>query len=134
MTWGLPGTWSASVMVSERRPEAVGTKVTEMVQVPKGGTEAVQPLVLVKSPGLVPPGVTEEMSRGALPELVTVTTMGELVAPREVAGKLTGLGESKTAGMPFGRGVTWPQPAARKRRERTQKERASFSKSRILDT
>jgi len=68
-------------------------------------------------------------------ELVTVTTMGELEKPRVVAGKVTGLAEMVAAGLP-GAGVfcTRPQPPTRKRRERTQKGRASFSKSRILDT
>src|SRR5580693_6801414 len=129
MTWGESGALSVRVMVSERWPEAVGTKVTEMVQVPVAGSAAVQAFVVVKSLLLVPAAATDEMFREALPVFVTVTTIGVLVAPWVMAGKVMAFGETVTAGM-LGVGAvlcTWPQPAARKRREKTQKQRTSFS-------
>src|SRR5579864_7788298 len=81
MTWGESGALSVRAMVSERWPEAVGTKVTEMVQVPVGGTAAAQAFVVVKSDLLAPAAATDEMFRGAMPVFVTVTTIGVLVAP-----------------------------------------------------
>lgn len=98
MTWGEPGALSVSEMVSERGPEAVGMKVTEMAHVPMAGTAAVQVFVLVKSPGLLPAAAMEEMVRAPVPVLVTVTTMGVLEAPWVVAGKATGLGAKVMAG------------------------------------
>jgi len=86
------------VMVSESEPEWAGAKVTEMLQVPMGAMEPEQELELVKSAVLEPPKATEEMARAALPELVTTTIVGALVAPWEMAVKVTGLGAMVTAG------------------------------------
>lgn len=53
-----------------------------MVQVALAAREApLQVFVLVKSAGLVPPMVTEEMVSLPAPELVTVTEVGPLVEP-----------------------------------------------------
>jgi len=101
MTWGESAALSVRVMVSERGPEAVGVKVTVMVQVPLETTGPLQVFVEVKSPGLLPPATMEEMARGAVPEFVTVTGMGALEAPRAVAGKATGFGEMVTTGKAF---------------------------------
>lgn len=102
MTWGESEALSVRVMVSERWPGAVGMKVTVMVQVPMEATGPLQVFVEVKSPGLLPPATMEEMTRAAVPELVMVTGMGALEAPRAVAGKATGLGEMVTEGKGFG--------------------------------
>ncbi len=48
--------------------------------------------------GIAPATVTEEMVSVPVPELVTVTRVGPLVAPWEMAGKLRGLGAIMTAG------------------------------------
>jgi len=69
------------------------------------------------------------MFRGALPVFVTVTTIGVLVAPWVMAGKVTAFGEMVTAGMLGVGGVvicTWPQPPTSTRREKTQKQRTRF--------
>ena len=55
-------------------------------------------MVLVKSPGLLPPGVMEEMVSAPVPLLVTVTVMGPLLAPWLMAGKVTEFEESVTEG------------------------------------
>jgi len=134
MTWGEPGTLSVRVMVSERWPGAVGLKVMEMVQVLWEATIPLHVFVLMKSPGLLPPMATEEKCRAPVAESVTVTTMGELEAPREVAGKVTGLGEMVAAGLP-GAGVfcARPQPPAKRRSEKMEKERERFQNNRLLD-
>src|SRR5579859_4982418 len=120
MTWGESAALSVRVVVSERGP-AVGVKVMEMVQAAWEGTSPLQVFELVKSPGLLPAIATEEMCRAPAAESVTVTTMGELEAPRKVSGKATGLGEIAAAGLP-GAGVfcTRPQPAAKRRSEKIE--------------
>ena len=82
-TRGEPETLSVSVMVSESGPEAVpaGAKVIEIVQVPMEGIDPGQPFTLVKSLGLAPPKMTEEILRAPVPELVTVTAVALLVDP-----------------------------------------------------
>ena len=134
MTWGESAALSVRVMVSERGPAAVGVKVMEMVQAAWEGTSPLQVFELMKSPGLLPAMATEEMCRAPAAESVTVTTMGELEAPRAVSGKATGLGEMAAAGLP-GAGVfcTRPQPAAKRRSEKMEKERKRFPNNRLLD-
>src|SRR5579862_1421607 len=88
MTWGEPEALSVRVTVSVRVPEAVGTKVILMEHVPLGLiTAALQVLGLLKSPGLAPPATTVEIVREPVPVLVTVTVIGPLLAPWEMAGK-----------------------------------------------
>jgi hypothetical protein len=72
---------SASVRVPDRLPVAVGVNVTLTVQALVGVTVApVQAsALLAKSPGFVPPIVTLEIVRLAVPLLVTVTVLGALV-------------------------------------------------------
>lgn len=136
-TWGELGALSVRVRVSESWPEAVpaGAKVSEIVHVALAMRAApLHPLVSVKSAGLLPPKATEAIFRVPVPELVMVTEVGPLVEPWVVAGKLTELGEIMMAGMG---GVVWicppPQPAAKKNRESTQRERARNPKSRFFD-
>ena len=100
MTWGEPEALSVRVTVSVRVPEAVGTKVMLMEHVPLGLiTAALQVLGLLKSPGLAPPATTVEIVREPVPVLVTVTVIGPLLAPWEMAGKVTVLEESITLGV-----------------------------------
>ena len=63
---------------------------------------------MLKSVTLLPVRSTEEMLRVALPEFVTVTAIGELVAPWVMVGKLTGFGVTVTAGA--GGGGATPVP------------------------
>ena len=118
MIWGELGALPVSVMVSVRCPGAKGTKVTVMVHVPLALTVPLHEFVVVKSPALLPPMTTEEMFRLALPEFVTVTTIGLLLVPWLVVGKLTEFGEIVRAGMGAVTGSASSHPA-RKRRERT---------------
>ena len=72
-----------SVKFSEalRLPVADGVKVTLTVQVPLGVTVAPEHVsaLLAKSLEFVPPSVTVERVRSAVPALVTVTVWGPLV-------------------------------------------------------
>ena len=117
MIWGELGALPVTVMVSVRCPGARGTKVTVMVQVPLAATVPLHEFVVVKSSASLPPMTTEEMLRLAFPEFVTVTTIGLLLVPWLVVGKLTEFGEIVRAGMSA---VIWfrEQPPARNRRER----------------
>ena len=65
---------SATEIEPVSAPAAVGLKVTEIVQVAAGATEALQVLVWLKSPVVV---VILLIVRGAVPVLVTVTTCAE---------------------------------------------------------
>lgn len=69
---------SLRVNVPENCPTTVGAKVTANVQLVFAGREAGQ---LLKSPKLVPAPVMDGVgiSKGALPELVSVSVMGALV-------------------------------------------------------
>jgi hypothetical protein len=75
-----------SVKFSEalRLPVADGVNVTLTVQVPLGITVAPVQVsaLLAKSLGFVPPSVTVEMVRLAVPVLVTVSAWGALVVLR----------------------------------------------------
>jgi hypothetical protein len=72
-----------SVTVTEalREPEAVGVKVTLMVQLPPAATLEPQLLLWAKSPGLEPPSEMPEMLSAAFPVLFTVTAFAVLVEP-----------------------------------------------------
>lgn len=133
MTWGEPGALSVTVMVSESGPEATGAKVTVMVHVPMGAMEPEQALELVKSAVLAPPKATEEMERAAVPELVITTGVGALVAPWEMAAKVSGLGAAVNAGVGEMAGLL-EQPAIKRRREETHRQRERIPKRRFLDT
>lgn len=60
---------------------AVGSKVTEMVQVPPNGAMELPQLLdaIAKSPGFEPPSATEEMAKAPVPEFVSVTVLAALV-------------------------------------------------------
>lgn len=87
-----------------------------MVQLEPTATGAVQLLVELKSEGLAPPRETEEMVRGALPELATVRVCAGLDVPCVVAGKDGTGGERVRAGaraMPVPlRVMDWGEPGA----------------------
>lgn len=102
MTWGELGALSVSVMVSESWPVAIGTKVTEMVHVPRKATEPLQLFVVAKSVGLEPAMTTEEMFRAPAPVFVTVMVVGVESVPWLMAGKMTGFGATVTAGTAGG--------------------------------
>jgi hypothetical protein len=74
---------SVMVSVPVSVPIAMGEKVTLIVQVPLGVTVAPEQVsaLLAKSLAFVPPTVTVEIMRFAVPVLVTVTALAALVAP-----------------------------------------------------
>ena len=76
-----------------RAPGAVGVKVTLMVQLAPAAIVAPQVLLWAKSPL----GAMLEMSKGAVPLLVSVIAWALLVLPTGWA-KLRVVGESATAG------------------------------------
>lgn len=79
---GLPLALSVNERMAWRAPAASGVNVSVTRQLALGaiGAPMQLPVGLVKSAGLLPPRTMEEMVRAALPELVTVTLSGELVA------------------------------------------------------
>ena len=91
-----------SVRINEalRSPVAEGVKVTLTVQVPLGVTVApVQVSALVaKSLAFVPPTVTVERVRLAVPVLVTVAVCAALVVPTFCAPNVRLVGEQLTEG------------------------------------
>ena len=95
---GESGALSERTRLVLRWPEAVGVKTREMVQLEPGASEAVQLLVKLKSEALGPERVTEEMVKGAFPELMTVSTCGALEVPWVVEGNESEEGERVTAG------------------------------------
>ena len=82
-TWGLPLALSVKFSEALRLPVAEGVNVTLTVQVLVGVTVAPEQMsaLLAKSLAFVPPIVTGEKVRLAVPELVTVTVCGALVDP-----------------------------------------------------
>ena len=78
---GLPLALSAKLSEALRIPIADGVNVTLTVQVPMGGTVAPVQVsaLLAKSLAFVPPIVTAEMVRLAVPVLVTVSAWAALV-------------------------------------------------------
>src|SRR5271170_5204344 len=103
------GASSVMVMIAERWPAATGVNVNVSEQPALAASAlAVQPLVMVKSPGLLPLRVTEEMWSVALPEFVSMAMIGLLGVPCTVVGKATGFGVTGTAGA--GGGGATPAP------------------------
>ena len=72
---------SATLMVAEKLLLALGLKVTLMVQLAPMASVDVQPLVIVKFEGFVPPSVTVMPVSGAVPEFLSVTGMAVVVVP-----------------------------------------------------
>jgi hypothetical protein len=99
---GLFAALSLIERVAVRFPVADGVKVTLTVQVPLGVTVAPVQVaaLLAKSPAFVPPIVTVEMVRLAVPELVTVSVWGALVVPTFCAPNVRLVEERLTEGAP----------------------------------
>ena len=79
---GLPGSESAMLTEAVRVPEAVGAKVTEIVQLAPCASELPQAFVCEKSAALAPVMLMLLMVKLALPVLLRVTLCAELVVPR----------------------------------------------------
>jgi hypothetical protein len=96
--------------VAWRAPAASGVNVSVTVQLALGaiGAPMQLPVGLLKSAGLLPPGRMDEMVSAALPELVTVTLSGELVAFCESEGKFSVPGTKVMAGAGGGGAVPVP--------------------------
>ncbi len=108
--WGLPAALSAKERVAWRAPAATGVNVSVTVQLALGAIAAPMqlPVGLLKSAGLLPPRIIEEIVRAALPELVTVTLSGELVAFCDSEGKFRVPGMKVMAGAGGGGAVPVP--------------------------
>jgi hypothetical protein len=78
---GLPPPSSLTLSVAVRRPEAVGAKITLMVQLCPGLRLAVQVVVRVKSEGSVPVMVMAERFKGTVPLFVSAVTLAVLRDP-----------------------------------------------------
>ena len=81
---GLPGALSDTVTEAVRDPAPVGVNVTEIVQVAPAASvfgAIGHVFVCAKSPACVPPTAMLEISSGAAPELVRVTSWAALVVP-----------------------------------------------------
>jgi len=110
---GLPVALSAMLTDALREPVAVGANVTLIEQVPPAATVAPAQVsaVFEKSLAFVPPIVTVEMVRLALPLLVRVTLCAVLVEPTLSEPKESPeVGEMLTAGVRVGGGVPPPPP------------------------
>jgi len=79
--WGLPVALSVMARAALRLPLAVGVKVTLRVQFDPAARELPQLLVWAKSPALEPKTATLVRVKVALPVLVRVTDLVELVMP-----------------------------------------------------
>ena len=110
---GLPVALSEMLTDALREPVAVGANVTLIEQVPPAATVAPAQVsaVFEKSLAFVPPIVTVEMVRLALPLLVRVTLCAVLVEPTLSEPKESPeVGEMLTAGVRVGGGVPPPPP------------------------
>ena len=91
---GLPVALLVTMMPPERRPTAVGVKVTLSVQEPAAATEAPQLWLSAKSPL----AVMLAMVSAALPVVLSVTVCAALVLPTLRVVKVSVVGLSDTAG------------------------------------
>lgn len=78
---GLPGAVSLTDMLAVRDPEAVGVKVTLIVQLPAPGKEVPQLLVCLKSELSAPVMLIPLRFIDAFPVFTSVTTAGPLLVP-----------------------------------------------------
>jgi hypothetical protein len=110
-TCGLPGALSMKLTVACRAPAAAGVKVTAMEQDAFAAIAAPMQLLegKAKSPGLLPPTRMVEIFSGAVPELVTITLIGELVVPSASVERFTAVGLKVIPGT--GAGAP-PEPAS----------------------
>src|SRR5580700_10617296 len=95
---GLPAELSDTEMLAWRVPEAVGLKVTLIVQLVAAASELPQVLVWAKSPLLVPTMPMLLMVKVALPELLRVTVLAALVVPTAWFANETLVGDRPTTG------------------------------------
>lgn len=86
---GLVARVSATLRAAERVNGSVGENLTEIVQVPFTAMGPPQVVVSEKSPGLVPVMLTPLMVKLAVPLLVTVILVAELVVPTFWLEKVT---------------------------------------------
>lgn len=95
MDWGLPAALSVIATAPVRAPEAVGVKVTPIVQLaPAARLEAQVPPSRAKSPLVV----TDEMVSEAVPVFVSVNVDVGLVDPTAWLGKVRLDGATETSG------------------------------------
>jgi hypothetical protein len=98
---GDPSALWAMSSEAVRAPGAAGANRTETAHVAAGASVApvhVSPGMTVKSPGLVPPMLSELMTRGAVPVFLTVTGPLSLVVPMTTEPKATDVGVTAARG------------------------------------
>ena len=100
MVCGLPLALSVKFSEALRLPAADGVNATLTAQVPLSVTVAPEQVsaLLAKSLAFVPPNVTVETVRLAVPVLVTATVCGVLVAPTFCGLNVRLVGEKETGG------------------------------------
>lgn len=96
--WGEPGASSVTVNIAALWPVETGLNTRETVQLAAGASAVVQLPVRLNSEALDPERETEEICRGAFPELVTDMDCGALEVPCVVEGKEGEGGEKVRAG------------------------------------
>jgi hypothetical protein len=96
--WGEPGASSVTVNIATVWPVENGLNTRETVQLAAGESEGVQLLVRLNSEALDPARETEEICKGAFPELMTDMVCGALEVPCVVEGKDGEGGEKVRAG------------------------------------
>src|SRR6516225_2557195 len=90
---GLPAALSVTLSIATRVPNAVGVKVTRMLQLAYGANELTQ-LLCAKSATSAPVIAMPVTVKGVVPTLVSVTNWAGLVAPMPTAPKYRLVGES----------------------------------------
>jgi hypothetical protein len=98
---GLPAALSLTASAPLRKPPPVGVKVTDMVQFLPAAKVALQLLVQAKSPVVVMLAILSE----ALPVLLRMTGIAELVVPAAWDPKFRLVTESEATGVGVGVGV-----------------------------
>lgn len=95
---GEPAASSVTVSIAGLCPVATGLKTKQTVQLAAGASAAAQLLVKLYSEALEPPRETEEICKGAFPELMRDMACGALEVPCVVEGKEGDDGEKVSAG------------------------------------
>jgi len=93
---GLPPPLSLTLTDAVLAPLAVGLKLTEMVQLAPAATAVPQLFVWLKSPGLVPLILMDEIESDVAPLLVSLTVFAAVFVPTLTEPKLKDVGLSCT--------------------------------------
>jgi hypothetical protein len=106
--WGLWETLSVTVTCAVRVPDAVGWKVTVIVQLAPAAMVDPQLLLCAKSLGFVPPSVMPEMFTVELPTFATMFVWAALVVPTAWLPKVTVAGLTESPIVVAGSAIALP--------------------------